>query len=193
MNSYGYIETFGYVTSIVAADAALKAANVTLKNCYFVEGGIVTIEVMGDVAAVTAAIEAGTHSAKKLGNFLSSNVIARVDNETKKILINKSTVVQKVSEAEDTSKENTVKTETSISEDYNNEKQEEDIEKKFLVENKTEEKEHVRKSRKKYQDMKVIELKMKVNNLKLDYTWNQIKGMTKKKLIEILIKNNQEE
>ena len=59
--------------------------------------------------------------------------------------------------------------------------------------NKTEEKEHVRKSRKKYQDMKVIELKMKVNNLKLDYTWNQIKGMTKKKLIEILIKNNQEE
>ncbi|MBP6126015.1 MAG: BMC domain-containing protein [Leptotrichiaceae bacterium] len=193
MNSYGYIETFGYVTSIVAADAALKAANVTLKNCYFVEGGIVTIEVMGDVAAVTAAIEAGTHSAKKLGNFLSSNVIARVDNETKKILINKSTVVQKVSEAEDTSKENTVKTEMPISEDYNNEKQEEDIEKKFLVENKTEEKEHVRKSRKKYQDMKVIELKMKVNNLKLDYTWNQIKGMTKKKLIEILIKNNQEE
>ena len=193
MNSYGYIETFGYVTSIVAADAALKAANVTLKNCYFVEGGIVTIEVMGDVAAVTAAIEAGTHSAKKLGNFLSSNVIARVDNETKKILINKSTVVQKVSEAEDTSKENTVKTEMPISEDYNNEKQEEDIEKKFLVENKTEEKEHVRKSRNKYQDMKVIELKMKVNNLKLDYTWNQIKGMTKKKLIEILIKNNQEE
>ena len=193
MNSYGYIETFGYVTSIVAADAALKAANVTLKNCYFVEGGIVTIEVMGDVAAVTAAIEAGTHSAKKLGNFLSSNVIARVDNETKKILINKSTVVQKVSEAEDTSKENIVKTEMPISEDYNNEKQEEDIEKKFLVENKTEEKEHVRKSRKKYQDMKVIELKMKVNNLKLDYTWNQIKGMTKKKLIEILIKNNQEE
>ena len=193
MNSYGYIETFGYVTSIVAADAALKAANVTLKNCYFVEGGIVTIEVMGDVAAVTAAIEAGTHSAKKLGNFLSSNVIARVDNETKKILINKSTVVQKVSEAEDTSKENTVKTEMPISEDYNNEKQEEDIEKKFLVENKTEEKEHVRKSRKKYQDMKVIELKMKVNNLKLDYTWNKIKGMTKKKLIEILIKNNQEE
>ena len=193
MNSYGYIETFGYVTSIVAADAALKAANVTLKNCYFVEGGIVTIEVMGDVAAVTAAIEAGTHSAKKLGNFLSSNVIARVDNETKKILINKSTVVQKVSEAEDTSKENTVKTEMPISEDYNNEKQEEDIEKKFLVENKTEEKEHVRKSRKKYQDMKVIELKMKVNNLKLDYTWNQIKGMTKKILIEILIKNNQEE
>lgn len=193
MNSYGYIETFGYVTSIVAADAALKAANVTLKNCYFVEGGIVTIEVMGDVAAVTAAIEAGTHSAKKLGNFLSSNVISRVDNETKKILINKSTVVQKVSEVEDTSKENTVKTEMSISEDYNNEKQEKDIEKKFLVENKTEEKEHVRKSRNKYQDMKVIELKMKVNNLKLDYTWNQIKGMTKKKLIEILIKNNQEE
>ena len=41
--------------------------------------------------------------------------------------------------------------------------------------------------------MKVADLKTKVNSLKLGYTWNQIKTMTKKKLVEILMKNNKEE
>ena len=86
MDSYGYIETMGLLTAIEAADAALKAANVVFTNCYIVKGGIVTVELAGDVAAVTAAVEAGSESAKKLGNFISKNVIARVDEETKKIL-----------------------------------------------------------------------------------------------------------
>ena len=87
MDSYGYVETRGLVTAIEAADAALKAANVTLTNCYYVKGGIVTIEVAGDVAAVNAAVDAASESARRLGNFLSCNVIARVASETKKILI----------------------------------------------------------------------------------------------------------
>ena len=87
MDSYGYVETLGLVTAIEAADAALKAANVTLMNCYYVKGGIVTIEVAGDVAAVNAAVDAASESARRLGNFLSCNVIARVASETKKILI----------------------------------------------------------------------------------------------------------
>ncbi|MCP1225912.1 BMC domain-containing protein [Sebaldella sp. S0638] len=86
MDSYGYIETMGLLTAIEAADAALKAANVVFTNCYIVKGGIVTVELAGDVAAVTAAVEAGSESARKLGNFISKNVIARVDEETKKIL-----------------------------------------------------------------------------------------------------------
>ena len=86
MDSYGYIETMGLLTAIEAADAALKAANVVFTNCYIVKGGIVTVELAGDVAAVTAAVEAGSESARKLGNFISKNVIARVDDETKKIL-----------------------------------------------------------------------------------------------------------
>ena len=87
MDSYGYVETRGLVTAIEAADAALKAANVTLTNYYYVKGGIVTIEVAGDVAAVNAAVDAASESARRLGNFLSCNVIARVASETKKILI----------------------------------------------------------------------------------------------------------
>ena len=52
------------------------------------------------------------------------------------------------------------------------------------------ESEKIKKLRRQYQDMKVTDLKIEVNNMKLDYTWNQIKGMTKKKLIEILLRNN---
>ena len=104
MDSYGYVETRGLVTAIEAADAALKAANVTLTNCYYVKGGIVTIEVMGDVAAVNAAVDAASESAKRLGNFLSSNVIARVASETKKILI--SDIGKKSDEKTDTVQDN---------------------------------------------------------------------------------------
>ena len=53
--------------------------------------------------------------------------------------------------------------------------------------------EETKKIKKQYQEMKVADLKTKVNNLKLGYTWNQIKTMPKKKLVEILMKNNKEE
>ena len=89
MESYGYVETRGLVAAIEAVDIALKTADVRLTNCYYVKGGIVTVEVTGDVAAVIAAVDAASESARKLGNYLSSNVIARVDMETKKILVNR--------------------------------------------------------------------------------------------------------
>ena len=63
-------------------------------------------------------------------------------------------------------------------------------EKVELLEFRTIESEKIKKLRRQYQDMKVTDLKIEVNNMKLDYTWNQIKGMTKKKLIEILLRNN---
>ena len=206
MDSYGYVETLGLVTAIEAADAALKAANVTLTNCYYVKGGIVTIEVTGDVAAVNAAVDAATESAKRLGNFLSNNVIARVDSETKKILTSK---INKNSEKE-TAEISEIKSETKETkqavEAKKAEKKEDiseknikntDVQEKIekVSEKETEKKEdnEIKKKKKQYQDMKVVDLKMKVNNLKLGYTWNQIKTMPKKKLIEILIKNNQEE
>ena len=54
-------------------------------------------------------------------------------------------------------------------------------EKVELLEFRTIESEKIKKLRRQYQDMKVTDLKIEVNNMKLDYTWNQIKGMTKKK------------
>ena len=254
MDSYGYVETRGLVTAIEAADAALKAANVTLTNCYYVKGGIVTIEVTGDVAAVNAAVDAASESARRLGNFLSCNVIARVDSETKKILIsdigkksdkkaadvkNDEKIIENLDNGNEKNKEEIVSEEmieqevAENPEDYQNqftEGQSENIVQKIETEEKTEgviqeisenleekeqngiiqeneeisitetlkkkdeeTKEEIKKAKKQYQDMKVADLKTKVNSLKLDYTWNQIKTMPKKKLIEILMKNNKEE
>ncbi len=183
MESYGYVETRGLITAIEAADTALKTADVRLTGCYRVGGGIVTVEVTGDVAAVNAAVNAAVESARKLGNYLSSNVIARVDSETKKILINK-----------EKEKEHTV--ENRADEDFQSELlvKEDTIngfqEKKRVEGHSNTESEKIKKLRRQYQDMKVTDLKIEVNNMKLDYTWNQIKGMTKKKLIEILLRNN---
>lgn len=83
----GLIEVKGYVGAIEAADAALKAANVILAKVEKIKGGLVTVMVTGDVGAVKAAVEAGTEAAEKCSTVLSSNVIARVHEETNKVLI----------------------------------------------------------------------------------------------------------
>lgn len=71
----GMIETRGMLPAIEAADASLKAANVTLSNVEKVGGGLVTIFLRGDVAAVKAATDAGAAAARKVGELLSVHVI----------------------------------------------------------------------------------------------------------------------
>lgn len=67
MEAIGMIETYGLVPAIEAADAMLKAAEVRLLERDFVKGGIVTIIVTGDVAAVKASVDAGAAAAARLG------------------------------------------------------------------------------------------------------------------------------
>ena len=64
----GMIETKGLVGSIEAADAMVKAANVTLIGSEYVGGGYVTVMVRGDVGAVKAATDAGAAAAKRIGD-----------------------------------------------------------------------------------------------------------------------------
>ena len=64
----GMIETKGLVASIEAADAMVKAANVTLIGKEHVGGGLVTIMVRGDVGAVKAATDAGAAAAANPGD-----------------------------------------------------------------------------------------------------------------------------
>lgn len=71
----GMIETRGMLPAIEAADASLKAANVTLSNIEKVGGGLVTIMLRGDVAAVKAATDAGAAAARKVGELISVHVI----------------------------------------------------------------------------------------------------------------------
>ena len=66
-DALGMIETKGLVGSIEAADAMVKAANVTLIGKEFIGGGLVTVMVRGDVGAVKAATEVGAAAAGKLG------------------------------------------------------------------------------------------------------------------------------
>ena len=82
----GMIETKGLVASIEAADAMVKAANVTLIGKVHVGGGLVTVMVRGDVGAVKAATDAGAAAADRVGELVSVHVIPRPHAEVESIL-----------------------------------------------------------------------------------------------------------
>lgn len=77
LNALGMIETKGLVGAIEAADAMVKAANVTLVGKTRVGGGLVTVMVRGDVGAVKAAADAGAAAAERVGELVSVHVIPR--------------------------------------------------------------------------------------------------------------------
>lgn len=85
-DALGMIETKGLVASIEAADAMVKAANVTLIGKEFVGGGLVTVMVRGDVGAVKAATDAGAAAAQRVGELVSVHVIPRPHAEVETIL-----------------------------------------------------------------------------------------------------------
>ena len=73
----GMVETKGLVGAIEAADAMVKAAKVELVSYEKIGGGYVTAVVRGDVAAVRAAVDAGTRAAERVGEIVSTHVIPR--------------------------------------------------------------------------------------------------------------------
>jgi ethanolamine utilization protein EutM len=81
----GMVETIGYVGSIEASDAMVKAANVALAGYVSIGTGYVTAVARGDVAAVKAAVDAGTAAAKRVGELVSSHVIPRPHDELNRI------------------------------------------------------------------------------------------------------------
>lgn len=88
MNSdaLGMVETKGLVGAIEAADAMVKAANVTLVGYEKIGSGLVTVMVRGDVGAVKAATDAGTAAARVVGEVVSTHVIPRPHMDTEKII-----------------------------------------------------------------------------------------------------------
>jgi ethanolamine utilization protein EutM len=82
----GLIETKGLVGAIEAADAMVKAANVSLIGREFVGGGLVTVMVRGDVGAVKAATDAGAAAAQRVGDLVSVHVIPRPHTDVELIL-----------------------------------------------------------------------------------------------------------
>jgi ethanolamine utilization microcompartment shell protein EutS len=82
----GMVETRGLVAAIEAADAMVKAANVTLIGTEKIGSGLVSVMVRGDVGAVKAATETGAAAAQRLGELVAVHVIPRPHGDVEKIL-----------------------------------------------------------------------------------------------------------
>jgi len=86
MEALGMVETRGLVAAIEAADAMVKAANVTLIGSEKIGSCLVSIMVRGDVGAVKAAVEAGGAAASRLGEVIATHVIPRPHGDVEKLL-----------------------------------------------------------------------------------------------------------
>lgn len=82
----GLIETKGLIGSVEAADAMVKAANVSLIGKEYIGAAYVTVMVRGDVGAVKAATDAGAAAARRVGELVSVHVIPRPHAEVERIL-----------------------------------------------------------------------------------------------------------
>lgn len=98
MKALGLIETRGMVGAIVAADAALKTAQVELINREHTKGGMVCIEFEGDVAAVKASVEAGVAAIKDMGIYVGSHVIPRPDDSVELVIKRKPVLTEEKAE-----------------------------------------------------------------------------------------------
>ena len=85
-DALGLVETRGLIGAIEAADAMVKAANVTLIAKEYIGAGYVTVMVRGDVGSVKAATDAGAAAARRVGELISVHVIPRPHAEVEKIL-----------------------------------------------------------------------------------------------------------
>ena len=76
----GLIETKGLVAQMEAADAMLKAANVTLVKQVNIGGALITTVIKGDVGSVRAAVDAGAAAASQIGELVSAHMIPRPED-----------------------------------------------------------------------------------------------------------------
>ena len=85
-DALGMVETRGFIGSVEAADAMVKAANVILVGSEYIGAGYVTVLVRGDVGAVKAATDAGAAAARRVGELISVHVIPRPHAEVERVL-----------------------------------------------------------------------------------------------------------
>jgi microcompartment protein CcmL/EutN len=76
-SALGFIETQGFTAVYEAIDTACKVANVEVVGKEKLGGGYICVIVHGDLAAVTAAVEAGKQKVEGLGKLVAAHVVAR--------------------------------------------------------------------------------------------------------------------
>jgi ethanolamine utilization protein EutM len=92
-NALGLIEVVGMTAAIVAADTAVKSANVRLLGYENSKGGgMITVKFEGDVGAVKAALEAASTAASRVNRIVSKHLIPRPSDEIEKMTNPKSKV-----------------------------------------------------------------------------------------------------
>ena len=83
----GMIETKDYTGSVEASDAMVKAANVSLVKTNPIGGGLITVLAKGDIGSIKAAVDAGAKAASKVGELVSSHIIARPHEDVLKAFV----------------------------------------------------------------------------------------------------------
>ena len=86
MGSLGFVEVKGIVAMNEAADAAVKAADVTLRKKISVGAGLMTIVFSGDIGAVKTAVDVAITAAKRVGDVSGFYIIARPTEELQAFL-----------------------------------------------------------------------------------------------------------
>ena len=110
--SLGLVEIRGMSTALVVADAMAKSANIKIIGIENSKGlGYMTIKITGDIGAVNAAVSAGKQIGITHNHFVSSKIIPRPSDFVYKVF--------------GTIKEETVKTENSLTECESSELKEE--------------------------------------------------------------------
>lgn len=183
----GLIEVHGMLGAVLAADAALKAANVELLGNYSIRGGLTTVELLGDVAAVYAAVEAGVDSVKDMNLLISSHVIPRLDDQVERMLMKKYEVKTEETEMESLEEEETQSKEESTKEEEKEDSDEdstnEDTENPPEVPEETE-----------LEEMKVVDLRSLAYKRNIEaLTKKEIKYANKAELIRVLVQEGMED
>lgn len=87
INALGFIEVYGLVAGIEAADAMLKSAQVRLLREHGVHPGLISLVVEGDLAACRSAVNAGSAAASRVGKVIATHVIGRPDGDTETMIM----------------------------------------------------------------------------------------------------------
>jgi len=90
----GLLEVYGLVTAFAAADAACKAANVTIEafdrnrpaNADAEIPLIMLVKLRGGIADVRAALDAGEAAANQIGGVILRHMIAKLEEGSELVL-----------------------------------------------------------------------------------------------------------
>lgn len=189
----GMIETFGYIGAVEALDVCLKSANVEFSGCELVGGGLVTIEITGDVAAVNAAIETARIAVQKVAKLISTFVIPRPVDEVFEVFCKNI----KTEDSNENNPVNIIMTEQSDKQSKKNKLVPDDNTEKSEIIKAPQKKKEVNKQngnesffkmRQKLEKMKVVELRNLARQLNLSsITKKDIKFGKKKQLINAIL------